>query len=237
MSKRQPAPPPSRSNRWWLPPVIWSPIAIILVSAAVGLGIAYAMKDRGPTFITNECRPTEPGCEPRQKVHWHADFALYIDGTRVPFDDAKYISTENDPKGDAVHIHDPRHTVIHVHKEQTTWSEFFTSLKFSLSDPSQNFSTSNATLKLPTGEVLTTTSTKTFKFLVNGVRVDGIAALDISDLDRVLISYGSETIEQARAQFDTVTDQACIPSELCRDRLPPGGVEAEPCSKSGTTCN
>ncbi len=61
--------------------------------------------------------------------------------------------------------------------------------------------------------------------------------MDMSDLSRVLISYGDETEDEARAQFDTVTDQACIPSELCKDRLPPEGEPPEPCSKSGTECN
>lgn len=240
MTNRNPAPPPptsstSSGSRWSLPPIIWSPVAVILLSIAAGLGVAYAMKDSGLTVNRTECDPSQEGCELRQKVHWHADFALYIDGERFIFDDPKYISTETDEKSDAVHIHDPRHTVIHVHLEQSTWNEFFSSLGFQLNDPSQLSGLTQ--LKLPDGRLLKPEGDKTFKFFVNGVQVDGVASIDISDLDRVLISYGSETVDEARAQFDTVSDEACIPSEICRDRLPPGGVEAEPCSKSGTTCN
>ena len=36
---------------------------------------------------------------------------------------------------------------------------------------------------------------KSLKFIVNGVKVDGIAFSDIGDLDRVLISYGSESVD------------------------------------------
>jgi hypothetical protein len=37
---------------------------------------------------------------------------------------------------------------------------------------------------------------KTLKFIVNGVKADGIAQSDITDLDRVLVSYGSESIQR-----------------------------------------
>lgn len=239
MTNRNSEPPTAaKSSRWSLPAFVWSPVVVILLSIATGLGVAYAMKDSGGlTVIRSECDPLEDGCELRQTVHWHADFAIYIDGERFAFDDPEYISTESDEKSDAAHIHNPRHTVVHVHLEQTTWKEFLTSIGFDLRDPSQLVSTAQTQMTLPDGTVLATTDAKTFKFFVNGVRVDGIAGMDISDLDRVLISYGDESLEDARAQFDTVSDQACIPSELCRDRLPPGGVEEEPCSKSGTTCN
>lgn len=239
MTNRNPEPPKAAASRWSLPAIIWSPLVVILLSIATGLGVAYAMKDSGSglTVIRSECDPLEDGCELRQRVHWHADFAIFIDGTRFTFDDAEYISTESDEKSDSAHIHDPRHTVVHIHLEQTTWKEFLSSIGFDLRDPSQLVSVDQTQLTLPDGTVLSNTGGKTFKFFVNGVRVDGIAGMDISDLDRVLISYGAESPEEARAQFDTVSDEACIPSELCLDRLPPGGLEAEPCSKSGTTCN
>ncbi len=239
MTKRNPEPSPTTgTSRWSLPPFIWSPVMVILLSIAAGLGVAYAMKDSsGLTVVREEYNPIEEGCELRQKVHWHADFALFTNGTKFDFNKPEYISTESDEKSDAAHIHDPRHTVIHVHLEQTTWSEFLSSLGMKLQDPSQLSTVAQTQLTLADGTVLKQSDTNTFKFFVNGVRVDGIAAMDISDLDRVLISYGPESEDEARAQFDTVSDEACIPSELCRDRLPPGGVEAEPCSKSGTTCN
>ena len=61
-----------------------------------------------------------------------------------------------------------------------------------------------------------------WKFYVNGVKVEGVAATIISDLDRVLLSYGSETDAQVLAdQVSKVTDQACIPSERCKDRIKP----------------
>ena len=57
---------------------------------------------------------------------------------------------------------------------------------------------------------------------------------DILDLNQVLISYGPETDEEVlEAQWPEVTDEACIPSGLCRDR---GIPEDEPCGKGSGTC-
>ena len=74
---------------------------------------------------------------------------------------------------------------------------------------------------------------KTLKFYLNGIRADGIAFEEIGNLDRLLISYGAESDEQVRAeQLSRVTDQSCIPSELCIDRIPPN-EPPEQCSGRG----
>jgi hypothetical protein len=188
----------------------------------------------------NACAGKEgqPGCELRQPVHWHADFAVFIRGQRFDFSVSPYVSHEGDELSPDVHIHDPRHTVVHVHREQTTWDAFFRSLGFELTDPTiAGVTPATSCLKLPTGEKLCSTTTETFKFYVNGVRVDGVAASGIADLERTLISYGPETPEQVvQTQLTQVTDQACIPSELCLERRPVD-EPPEPCTRSGDTCN
>ncbi len=222
-------------SRWSLSPLIWSPLAIVLVSVIAGLGIAYANKQAGLVVTTVRCEVGEPGCELRQKQHWHADFALVIRGETFDLDEERFISGENTEKSDAVHIHDPRHAVVHVHLERTTWQEFFGSIGFRLEGPAMG-EEGESTLTLPGGEVLRNTPTETLKFFVNGVSVGSVVGLNIGELDRLLVSYGHETVEEARAQFETLSNQACIPSLLCLDRLPPGGLEDEPCSR-GSECN
>ncbi|MGI8927351.1 MAG: hypothetical protein ACR2HN_12015 [Tepidiformaceae bacterium] len=240
------AEPPGDREQWdgWLAPRQWGPLVALLLAALAIAGVLLAVRwdsGDGQASASDACRGREgqPGCELRQPVHWHADFALFVRGQRFDFSGPQFVSTEDRHLSENVHIHEPRYSVVHVHTEQTTWDEFLRSLGFELTDPSFAGTTAASTcLQLPSRERLCGGGPETFKFYANGVRVDGIANVDVSDLDRVLISYGPETPEQVlRDQLPQLSDQACIPSELCLDRLPPGGIEKEPCSKSGTTCN
>ncbi len=225
-----------------LAPRLWAPIFIVAAAAITALGIMLVMAggDGDETSQAFQCPPGRPDCI-RQPVHWHADFALFIRGQQFDFNKPQFFSTAEDPLSPNVHIHENpkinRSTVIHVHREQTTWDEFLTSLGFQLTDSSFTDKVDESTcLKLPSGEKLCNNATETFKFFVNGVRVDGIALSDITDLARVLVSYGPESIEQARQQYATVTDMACILSESCKDRIDPN-EPPEDCSKSSSTCN
>lgn len=219
------------------PTLILAIALAVAVLVAGGLGVAWAMKDSGPTFTTTTCEAGAPGCELRQQIHEHADFALFIDGKQFDFNTSQFLSTEGDERSPNVHIHAPRPTVVHSHLSGSTWDEFFRSLGFELNDPTIPAVTpETSSLKLPDGTVLQAGNGKTFKFFVNGVRVDGVSDYDVSDLDRVLISYGSETPEQVQAtQVGQVTDQACIPSERCKERIPVN-EPPEQCTKSNNTC-
>ena len=90
-------------------------------------------------------------------------------------------------------------------------------------------------MKLPSGEKLCGTATEKWHFIVNGVKVDGVAETFLGDLQRVLISYGPETDDQVRAQFAQVDDDACIPSERCAERIGPN-EQKEECHGVGV-CN
>jgi hypothetical protein len=251
MTQLSPEPPtilPEEAPRGFLPPKIWAPVGGFLAIGIVVLGLVVALgmnsDDGGAMIMMQECKVGEPGCELRQRVHEHADFALYIRGEGYDFGQERFLSSGSEERSPNVHIHDPRNTVVHLHREQTTWDEFLSSLGFAVSDSTLGARRESTCLTLPgasenkpTGEKLCNTATETWKFFVNGVPVDGIATTNITELDRVLISYGDETVEEARAQFGMVTDQACIPSELCTDRLPAEGEPPEPCSKSASECH
>lgn len=218
-------------------PRVLLPALALAVIAAAALGFAWATKDTGQTFTTVTCEAGTPGCELRQPIHEHADFALFIDGRQFDFNQPRFLSTAEDETSAAAHIHAPRPSVAHVHLSGTTWDEFFRSLNFELNDPSVPAVTpETASLKLPDGTTLKAGGARTFKFIVNGVPVDGLATIEISELDRVLVSYGSETPEQVQtAQLSRVTDQACIPSERCQARVPVDEPPEE-CTKSNNTC-
>jgi len=218
--------------RWdgWLGPRMWTPAAAILLVALAVFVVLFVREYRSPQNVTRRCQPGDPGCELRQKIHEHADFAVVIHGTQFDFGQKQFISTAGKELSPNVHIHDPRHTVIHVHREQTTWDEFFRSLGFELTD---------TCIKLPTGESYCNTGADKLKFVINGVRVDSIMFEDIQGLSRALISYGPETGDQLMQQYAQVTDQACIPSGLCLARGNGSGEhgEPEPCTVSDNTCN
>lgn len=220
-------------ERWdgWLGPKQWMPIIGILSLAIIGLAVMLVLNIGDDNDEPN--RATGPG---RVPSHVHADYALYIRGERFDFNRPEFISTLENQVNPNVHVHEPRVDVAHVHTSLTKWDEFFSSLGFSLTDPSFPGVTGNSVcLTLPGGVELCNNDTDTWKFVVNGVPVDGISNVIIGDLSRVLFSYGPETPEQVMAsQFPEVTDQACIPSELCLARVDPNEPE-EICS-GGTVC-
>ena len=227
------------STRWTLRPQIWGPLMGLLAVTAGALAVLLVISRTGAE--ENNQIPTcvigEPGCENRPETHQHADFALVIRGQKFDFNNDAYISHEGAEHSSTVHIHEPRLTVVHIHREHTTWDEFWRSIGFELSDPSFLGTPSNKVcMKMPDGSKLCNTETETWKFYLNGVKVDGLANLDITDLDRALFSYGSESDVQVLAQVAAVTDEACIPSEICHERIPPGGEANEPCGKSSNTC-
>ena len=225
-------------SRWQLGPRVWGPVVGFLGVAAVALGLMVALGVNGNTKTVHDiptCIIGTPGCDSRPAVHEHADFALYINGKQFDFGQPQFISHEGDLQSGVVHIHDPRHTVVHVHRAKTTWGDFFTSLKFKLTDLSLIGTTKDKVcLTMPDSTKYCNDATNTWKFFLNGVQVDGLTFQDIHDVDRALFSYGPETVEQVRAQqLPQVTDQACIVSELCTDRINPN-EPPENCTTSNT---
>ena len=203
---------------------------------AAGLLVGWKwIADEKQDVVVETCRVGEEGCQPRVSVHWHADFALFIEGRKYDFNQERFFSTEEELIDANVHIHAPRINVVHVHRSLTTWDEFFRSIGFELLDKTTAVGTAGGKtcLKTPEGEHCEGDG-KTFKFIVNGVKVDGIALSDVTDLDRVLVSFGTESYEDVlRTQWPQVSDEACIPSGRCEER---GVDKNEPCSKFDTTC-
>ncbi len=222
-------------SRWdgWLGPKHWMPIVGVLSVAVIALAVALILNldDDGGT----EGATTNGG---RTPVHEHADFLLMIRGQKFDFSQPQFLSTAGAKElSPYVHIHEPRYTVVHVHASLTRWDEFFTSLGFTLTDPSfPGVDSARTCMTLPDKTKLCNTDSEKWKFVVNGVPVDGISNIFIGDLGRVVISYGPESVDDViKNQYPLVTDQACIPSELCLNRIDPN-EPPEQCS-GGLTCS
>tara|TARA_B100001123_G_C15318632_1_gene1027112 strand:+ start:1517 stop:1975 length:459 start_codon:yes stop_codon:yes gene_type:complete len=152
---------------------------------------------------------------------------LYIHGDQYDFNQKRFFSDEDHELSDNAHLHPPRHNVVHVHREGTTWSEFFSSLGFRLTD---------TCLTTPEGQQFCSSDSGELSFVLNGVRLDALAFQDITDIDRALISFGDESAQELMEQYKGVSNEACIVSLLCEKRLPPGGIEDEPCT-GRSECN
>jgi hypothetical protein len=203
-------------------------LTLINILAAIVLLACGGDDDDGGGLGPGQCDPGDPSCTLRQSVHWHADLAMYINGEPFDFGQEQFLSTEERELGAAAHVHDPRHTVVHIHLEQTTWDEFFKSLGMKLTD---------FCITMADGEEICADDTNTLTFVVNGVPVDSIRELDISNLQRTVIWYGAESAEDVAAMWSTVvSDEACIPSGDCQARAPED-PELEPCSVLNDTCN
>jgi hypothetical protein len=203
-------------------------LVLALAGAAFALAACSGDDDDGGSGL--DCQPGEPGCVLRQVVHWHADIAMYINGEAFDFGDPAYLSTEDEELSENVHVHDPRHSVVHVHREQSTWDEFFRSLGMKVTDFCITLADGTEYCEVEGGENQLT-------FVVNGVLVDSIREMDLADLQRTLIWYGPEEPDVVLAEWPSrVTDQACIPSGNCIARAPLT-PELEPCSVFNETCN
>ncbi|MEX1104143.1 MAG: hypothetical protein WED87_07825 [Dehalococcoidia bacterium] len=213
-------------------------VGLMLLLAGAAFAVGSAMSSDGDGAGSGGqaavvCQPGEPGCIYGEPIHEHADFALVINGEPWDFGQEKYISHDESHQLDAnVHIHDPRHTVVHVHREHVSWDAFFRTLDFELNDTTL-IGVEVPSLQLDTGQMLVDGEGGTFKFYVNGVRVAGIADLEIRSLQRVLISFGPESEDEAKAQLNLVTDEACIPAGRCPERGSGAGEHGEPCSGVG----
>ena len=77
----------------------------------------------------------------RDAVHYHANFAVYVEGERLPFDNFTFYEEVQSCGGDdvnnpkiRVHMHDRISNVVHVHDNAATWGHFFANLGYANGD-------------------------------------------------------------------------------------------------------
>ena len=51
-------------------------------------------------------------------IHIHADFAIYIDGIKITFDNDLYQSTDKVARHQFQHLHDNQGEVLHIHAKK-----------------------------------------------------------------------------------------------------------------------
>ena len=143
--------------------------------------------------------------EPPKDVHYHANFAVYVDDKQEQFSNPLLyeeisecsISTEEKP-GERAHLHENIKDVVHVEDSAVTWGNFFQNINWNVSDK-----------YLDTSEdLLVNTETKKVTYVLNGEEVSNITNKVIGDKDRLLVSYGTATKDEINKQFSTVASSA-----------------------------
>jgi len=147
-----------------------------------------------------------------EKVHEHSDLKVYLNDTLLNLSQDKYQSTKEKPLNEDTHLHDGNGNNVHKHRTKITMGDFFKSLGIGFTKDC---------FILDTGENFCSEGDKTLKFFVNGKENQEFGQYEFTDLDRLLITYGSPSPEVLQKQLNSVTDQACLYSEKCPERGTP----------------
>lgn len=141
-------------------------------------------------------------------VHYHANFAVYINGEREEFKNPIYY-TEGGCIAEGVktplmraHMHDSVNDVVHVEDHAVTWGNFFENLWWSVGSDY---------IQKSDGTMYKADDTNKLHLIINGQDYTDFGSLankEIKDKDRVLISYGNEDKQALESQYKTVADSA-----------------------------
>lgn len=140
------------------------------------------------------------------QTHYHANFAVYINGKQEKFSNPKYYqevavcSSTNDitKPEQRVHMHDDINSVVHVHDHVVTWGQLFSNLGWAIGldylitdDGTKYFASDNSQLHV----------------LINDQDYTNINALTnmvIQDKSRVLVSFGDINHKTLEAEYKAI---------------------------------
>lgn len=133
------------------------------------------------------------GIGPLRSTHQHADVKVYINGQPIDFSERKYqVATS------FIHFEDGVGDVIHTHATGLTVGNLFKSIGAVL----------NSNCLVFGGQSYCSGDGKLLKFYVNGKPDSNFAGYIIQDLDKILVSYGSENESGIQLQLSSVTNLA-----------------------------
>lgn len=149
-------------------------------------------------------------------VHYHANFAVYLNGQREEFKSPFYYqeiggggcSAVTQTPLERVHMHDNVNDIVHVHGTAVTWGNFFENLRWAVTD---------TVIKTPQA-VYVADDTHQITFILNGHEVQDISTETIHDRDRLLVDFGdtsnatlqkeAASVARTAVKYDTGKDPA-----------------------------
>ena len=134
-------------------------------------------------------------------THRHVDFKLYVLGNPMDFSVSKF-----QVRHEAVHFENRDGDVLHTHATGITLGYFF---------QTHGMKIDNECLTLDTGNEYCSDGKADLKIFVKSGGIDWEQVLypadyAFQDLDKVLITYGTEDEEGIKKQMDSVTNKAAI---------------------------
>jgi hypothetical protein len=143
----------------------------------------------------------------RPATHYHANFALYINGERDPFEShsfyeevvACYSKDEKYNPRHRVHMHNQISHVVHVHEKGATWGHFFANLGYTLG---------NNLVATDRGVFTDDADGKQLTFYLNGETVPAVSNRIIESEDVLLIDYGTEDTAVLERYYDAIKQDA-----------------------------
>lgn len=143
---------------------------------------------------------------PPAPTHYHANFALYINGQKDEFKDFTFyeevqacsVAGSNDPLT-RVHMHNQKNYEVHVHDTAATWGHFFANLNYGLT---------NKLVQTSNGIYVDGTDGNALTFILNGKQVSDIYNRTIGDDDVLLINYGNEDQATITKRYEQIPRSA-----------------------------
>jgi len=134
---------------------------------------------------------------PLSEVHYHANWALFVDGERVDLSEDRFMedvgaclaSAADMRPQDRVHMHEGVQDVVHVHAGGATWGHLLANLGYAVGPEF---------LIEPDGRSHIESDAVKIHYIKNGQLLHDIANEPISSGDRLLISVGPQTVDEAR---------------------------------------
>lgn len=160
----------------------------------------------------------------KEQVHYHANFALYVNGKRDEFKNFTFYEEEtacssdheSDPRT-RVHMHDQENGVVHVHSPGATWGHFFANLGYTLGDK-----------VLATNDgIYADGQNGKLHFILNGESVKSVENTIIGNEDTLLIDFGDTDSAVLKKRFESIENKAHEHNEE-DDPATCSGSEAEP---------
>lgn len=140
------------------------------------------------------------------QTHYHANFAVYINGRQEKFESPLYYqevqscsSDDLDDPMHRVHMHGNENSVIHVHANAVTWGHFFTNIGYGL--------TKNL-IETPEGLLVDGKDGKKLTFYLNGEEVDSVTNKLIGNEDKLLVDYGTVDKERLNKESSEIKNLA-----------------------------
>lgn len=161
-------------------------------------------------------------------THYHANFAVYINGQRETFNGLNYYEeeaatscsvaaaseTENTPMS-RVHMHGNINNVVHIEDRRVTWGNFFTAIGWNV----------GATYVASRDMVYQNNDQGRVSYILNGKQVKDIANTIIGDQDKLLVNYGAQTTTQIGQEYGQIKNNA-LKSDQSKDPASCGSHES-----------